>query len=174
MFCSSCGRMIPDGTQVCPNCGAFTGNQAAGPNPQAAAGGQPVYNNQPRQGGNFTGYRPNKRELVMCIILSFVTCGIYAYYWQYVLTEDMGGISGRKEMSSGMVVLLSIVTCGIYMYIWMYQQGQKVDELKQRNGLMSSSTGLMYLLLSIFGLSIVSMALLQNEVNAVAEGRYNA
>ena len=54
------------------------------------------------------------------------------------------------------------------------KQGQKVDELKQRNGLMSSSTGLMYLLLSIFGLGIVSMALLQNEVNAVAEGRYNA
>lgn len=174
MFCQSCGRMIADGTQICPNCGAYVGSQTAGPNQQNYNFNQPFDSNATRQGGFFTGYRPTKRELITCIILSIVTCGIYSFYWLYVLNEDMGGVSGRKEMSSGMVVLLSIVSCSIYMYIWMYQQGQKIDELKQRNGVASSNTSIVYLLLSIFGLGIVSFALMQNELNGVAEGRMRA
>ncbi len=167
MFCPVCGKMIPDGSAFCPECGSSTTVNA---NP----GNQQYANPGVRDGGNFTGYVPTKRELVTCIILSLVTCGIYMYYWMYKLNDDMGGISGRQEMSSGMVVLLSIVTCGIYAMIWSYQQGQKVDELKKRNGLSTDNTALVYLLLTIFGFSIITVALMQNEVNGVAEGRYRA
>lgn len=134
---------------------------------------QPNYQQGYQQPGFQQGPAPQSRNLAMCIILSVVTCGIYGLYWLYTLNEDMGYISGRKEMSGGMVILLSIITCGIYSFIWNYQQGQKVDELKTKNGLPSSSTGILYLVLSLLGLAIVNYALMQNEINAVAEGRYH-
>ena len=70
-----------------------------------------------------------------------------------------------NAMSGGMVVLLSIVTCGIYQMIWMYKQGETIDRVKQSIGRYSSNTAIIYLVLSIFGLNIVSMALLQDELN---------
>lgn len=40
--------------------------------------------------------------------------------------------------------------------------------LKTQRGVPSSSTGLVYLLLTVFGLGIVSYALMQNEINHLA------
>ena len=127
----------------------------------------------PQPGFQQGGYRPQNRSLALAIILSIVTCGIYTLYWLYTLNEDMGAISGRKEMDSGLVILLTIVTCGIYGFIWNYQQGDKIDQLKMRNGISSSNTNIVYLVLAIFGFSIVNYALMQNEINAVADGRYH-
>ena len=61
-----------------------------------------------------------------------------------------------------MVVLLSIVTCGIYALYWYYKMGERTDRIK---GSQEGSTGLIYLLLAIFGLSIVSVCLIQDTIN---------
>ena len=116
---------------------------------------QPVQPLRPVQG----------RSLATCIILSIVTCGIYGLYWLYMLQEDMNALTGRQDTSGGMVILLSIVTCGIYSYIWAYQMGQKVDGIRMSRGLPGSNNSLIYLLLCIFGLGIVTYAMIQNEIN---------
>jgi hypothetical protein len=106
------------------------------------------------------------RSIVTYIILSIITCGIFALYWIYVLAEDMRRVSNDPNApSGGMVLLLSIVTCGIYQFIWFYRQGEIIDRVKTSLGYSSSNTGIIYLVLSIFGLSIVSTALLQDELN---------
>ncbi len=127
----------------------------------------------PQQGYYYQGgRRPPNRSIALGIVLSLVTCGIYGLYWVYTLNEDMGLATGRKEMSSGMVVLLSLITCHIYSLIWAYQQGEKVSQIKQRNGQPGSGDGILYLLLSFFGFDIVVWALMQSELNNVADGRY--
>ena len=105
------------------------------------------------------------KNIVTCIILSVVTCGIYGIYWMVCLNNDIAALTGRQRITGGMLILLSIVTCGIYTWIWMYNQGTDIDALKTQRGVQSSGTAVLYLVLSLFGLGIVSYALMQNEIN---------
>lgn len=118
------------------------------------------------------GYRApiSQRSIPVCIILSIVTCGIYALYWLYCLAEDLNAVSQDGDNTSGgMVVLLSIVTCSIYQLYWFYKAGGKVNDVRFRTGEREDgSLGILYLLLGFFGLSLVAYALIQNELNRVA------
>lgn len=117
------------------------------------------------------GYRANirKRELVLPIILTILTCGIYGLVWFINLVSDLNTAAPDPEdKTPGVVLLLSIVTCGIYGLIWIYNAGNKVDRIRQMNGEAPSNSSLIYLLLSLFGLGIVSYCLIQTELNKVA------
>ena len=112
-----------------------------------------------------------RRSIGICILLSIVTCGIYMYYWVYKLAEDVNYIRNDPNATSpGMVLLLTILTCGIYFIYWLYKAGETVDTIRVQQGMAPSSKAIMYLLLSIFGLSIVAMALLQGDLNEMADG----
>ena len=110
------------------------------------------------------------RNIAVCIILSIVTCGLYGLYWLACLANDVNTVSGRQgDLSGGMVVLLSIVTCGIYELFWLYRAGEKVSYIKARNtGYPDNSAAVLYLVLGILGVGIVSLCLIQNELNQVA------
>ncbi len=114
-----------------------------------------------------------RREIAVSIILTFVTCGIYGIYWFIVMTDEMNLSSNKPNPTSGgMAFLFSMLTCGIYSYYWAYTMGDQVDMLKANRGVQSSNTGILYLLLCIFGLSIVTYALLQNELNTMYDSGY--
>jgi len=112
-----------------------------------------------------------KRDIVVSIILSIVTCGIYGLYWMACVTDDIGEASGDKSISGGMAVLLSIVTCGIYGIYWAYKMGQLLVKAKSAQGGPVSSNDLpvLYLVLQIFELLIVNLALMQNELNSLQQ-----
>ena len=69
-----------------------------------------------------------------------------------------------------MVVLLSLVTCGIYGIYWSYQLGQRIDRINTSYGRYTDNSGLLYLLLNLFGLAIVVYAVAQNELNQYYTG----
>ena len=109
------------------------------------------------------------RNIALSIILTFVTCGIYGIYWMYTLAEDLNKASGANDTSGGMVILLTIITCGIYGWFWIYKAGEKIRIAQSnRNFSYISDQGAIYLLLSVFGLSIISYALIQSELNKIA------
>lgn len=109
------------------------------------------------------------RNVAVCIILSLVTCGIYGIYWFICLANDTNTVSGRvNDTSGGVAFLLTLVTCGIYGIYWAYKQGEKLDEAKTSRGIPSSNSGILYLILTIFGFGIVAYALMQNELNKLA------
>ncbi len=108
------------------------------------------------------------RNIAVCIILSIVTCGIYGIYWFVVLTDEVNTASGHSQDGTSGVVsfLLTLITCGIYGLYWAYKLGEKICEAKaSRNMPSDSSTGVIYLLLELFGLGIITYALAQNELN---------
>ncbi len=117
------------------------------------------------------GYKApiQERNLVTCILLSIVTCGIYGLYWYFCIINDLNTASQKPDDATpGMVLLLSIVTCGIYGWIWLYKAGEKVDDIKKFNGEPASNSSLLYILLAVFGLAIVDYCLIQTELNKVA------
>lgn len=103
------------------------------------------------------------RSVGMCIVLSIITCGIYALYWMYCIHNDVQEVSGHiMGVDGGMVILFTIITCGIYGIYWNYKMGQALDEARGTPG---GSQGIIYMLLSLFELDIISFALMQSELN---------
>ncbi len=110
-----------------------------------------------------------QRNVAVCILLSIVTCGIYGLYWFVVLTDDINQESGDVDATSGgMALLLTIVTCGIYGWYWAYKMGERVDAIKNRAGVPSSNSGIIYIVLQVFGLGIIAYALMQDTANKFA------
>ena len=107
-----------------------------------------------------------ERNIVVAIILSLVTCGIYAIVWFIMITDEVKEVSGDQEMQSGgMAFLLTLVTCGIYGFFWAYQVGKATEKIQTKIGKQSSDTSILYIILYAVGLSIVIYALSQNELN---------
>jgi len=108
-----------------------------------------------------------KRDIAISVVLSIVTCGIYGIYWFVVLTDDIAEASGDHSISGATAFLLTLVTCNIYGIYWAYRMGQQLTVAKTNRGMTVSSSELstLYLLLQLFGLSIVNYCMMQNELN---------
>lgn len=94
------------------------------------------------------------RSLLVYILLSIVTCGIYSYYFIYKLAQDVNiACDGDGESTAGllMFILLSIVTCGIYTWIWYYKLGNRLATNAARYGLNFPENGTTVLLWMLFG-----------------------
>lgn len=109
--------------------------------------------------------RSRERSVVLCILFTIVTCGIYGLYWIAVLNDDMLDALNEDGLGGVLVLVISIVTCGIYGLFWIYQMGQRVDRLNARYGRHTDNSGILYLIISILFLSIVAYGVIQNELN---------
>lgn len=141
MICPNCGSNNPDGTAFCANCGSPVSNGA--PNNGAIP---------PQAQPNFQGSAPNGGMTPPPVFNG---------------NPFPGGHIEQRNIA--LCIILSIITCGIYGLYWYYTAAGKVGEVQEfdrrpRDG----SLGILYLLLALFGFSIVSMALMQNELNKVA------
>lgn len=112
------------------------------------------------------------RNIVVCIILTIITCGIYGIYWMYKLTEEVGGWSGDRSISPGGAVIFSLITCGIYAVYWCYRMGKQIYQAEMNNGMMASDDSVLFVVLSIFGLGIVVYAILQSRINNLTGVQY--
>ncbi|WP_409346131.1 DUF4234 domain-containing protein [Paenibacillus sp. MBLB4367] len=109
-----------------------------------------------------------QRNIALAIILSLITCGLYAIYWFIVLTNDVGKVSGDNSFTGGKHFLLTLVTCGIWSFIWAYQVGKQLAEAQRQRGYVISDNSVLYLILTFVGLGIVTYALVQSDINKFA------
>ena len=115
-----------------------------------------------------------EKNLVMNIILTIVTCGLYGIYWFITLTDDAKEFSKDEGMQSGgLAVILTIVTCGIYGLYWAYKMGKMLEQAQKNYGLPSKDNSILYLVLELVGLGIVDYCLMQNDLNEITKA-YNA
>ena len=106
-----------------------------------------------------------QRNIVLCILFTFLTCGIYGLFWFVTMTNDLNRLSRNDgAISGGIALLLSLVTCGIYTFVWAYQMGERADACRKTN----AATGVVCLILSLFGFGIVAYCLLQHAINQAA------
>ncbi len=112
-----------------------------------------------------------KRDIALSIILTIVTCGIFGIYWFIVAVDDVNKLSNKEGQFSGVIVfLLSIVTCGIFGFYYFYKMGDTIDQyMITTRGMAPASKGILYLILAFIGLSIISIALIQSDLNSIAD-----
>ena len=179
MFCKNCGSEIPEGTKFCPKCGTDNStvedkmndavnaannvfNQAEQQLDNAVDGVKAQFNGN---NGNFNNNAyagapatamPLKtdRSLLMFILLSIITCGIYSYVFIYQLAKDVNvACAGDGQETAGLVkfILLTWITCGIYAWIWYYKLGDRLANNAPRYGMMFQENGTTVLLWMLFG-----------------------
>lgn len=151
-FCSNCGKEMQEGATFCSECGNSNGSAV-------------------NVNVNVNSRAPmiTKRDIALAVVLSIITCGIYGIYWFVVMTDDVNRVSDDYKTSGGMALLLTIVTCGLYGIYWEYKMGKKMYEAGQKHGKVISDNSVAYIVLALFGFSIVSYCLIQSDLNKFSE-----
>lgn len=149
-YCTKCGASIPENSEFCACCGEKVESVNQGVETE-------IVENNKRYTTDI-----KERNIVLAIILSFVTCGFYSLYWMVKLNDELLELSNEKGSSGVTVILLSLVTCGIYGIYWHYKMGSCVNKLKG-NG----SYDIIFLVLSLFGAGIVNYVIEQDTINSI-------
>jgi hypothetical protein len=122
---------------------------------------------QPMPAASYGAPAGEKRDVVLPIVLTFVTCGFYGIYWHYKMMSEIAADLGRSDINPVMEILLCFVTCGIYAIYLAYKYPKLVTEMQAKRGMLVNDISTVSLILAIFGLIIVSHALLQTELNKI-------
>ena len=109
-----------------------------------------------------------QRNIVLCILLTIITCGLYGIYWFISMTDDVARANNNPDFSGGKSFLFTIITCGIYFFYWSYKVGKEMCEARQKVGMPANDNSVIYIILSIFGLGIITYCLVQDELNKFA------
>ena len=109
-----------------------------------------------------------ERNIVVYLLLTLVTCGIFGIYWLIVMLKDIATTSG-EDINPWMVILLSIITCGIYGIYFSYQMGKYMVKAGEKYNIKIEDNSILYLILTIFGFGIVTYCLVQNDLNTIAK-----
>ena len=122
------------------------------------------------------------RSLLVYILLSIVTLGIYPLFFWHSYVKDLNTIcSGDGKNTNGLLVavLLSIVTLGIYAFVWQYGMQNRLRDNASRynaglikgggNVVLWSTLGML-----LFGVGgLVALYIQIDSLNKLAYG-YNA
>ncbi len=126
---------------------------------QSAYGSSAQYGNVSNAG---MGPLDTSRDIVMYVLLSLVTCGIYGFWYIYRMAQDANVLcegDGQETTGLGLFILLSFVTCGIYSYYWQYQLANRLQTNAPRYGITLQEGGsdvLMWLVLGCVSCGICS------------------
>jgi Domain of unknown function (DUF4234) len=183
IYCTKCGGQNDDAARHCANCGApfnekgssqpFTNANANAP--QQPAGNswdaQPYGSPLPMQAGG--GFGPGlqivgvKRDPVMILVYTLITCGIYGIWWWYTMMTEVKNALNRQDINPVMELVLSLVTCHIYMIYLCYKYPKLMLEMQQRAGMPPNDISTICVILPLFGVTIVSLILMQTELNKI-------
>jgi len=107
-----------------------------------------------------------QRSVATVIIFSILTCGIYMWYWIYVTSRDINTYLEISDMDPAVEVILSIFTCGLYLLYWYYKYAQRISDTQIKAQLPTTSDdAIICLVLGIVGLGIVSVGIMQKNIN---------
>lgn len=195
MYCKNCGKEVSATQKFCPHCGTPQNVQAAQSQPEentnfysggrsygSESGGYQPGGYQPGGYPAADGPLPTDRSLLMYILLSIVTCGIYGWYFLYCMARDVNiACDGDGETTPGLaqLILFSLLTCGIYGYYWYYKLGNRLAANGPRYGLNIQENGSTVILWCLIGYvicgigSYVAMHILIKNTNAIC-GAYNS
>ena len=104
-----------------------------------------------------------ERNVVTAILLTFVTCGIYGIYWIIMLAKE--GVSVKDPADNA---VLEIVLMLFLPFLGLFFTEKKFAEGCAAQGINHKDNSVLYLILSLFGLGIVGLCMLQNDLNQLA------
>lgn len=125
----------------------------------------------------------NNRSIVLFILLSFISCGLYQLYFIHSVAKDMNricsGADRRKTAGLLLFLILTPLTCFLYPYYWFYKVGDRIaSNARGQYGIYMNENGSTVLLWLILGqffcafLSFVGYNVVIKNLNTLASA-YN-
>ena len=108
-----------------------------------------------------------QENIVKNVVLGVITLGIYWYIWWYRVCRRVRLIEGREPSCGGELACILLVP--FYAIYWFYTRAQRLSDGAKRYGIYIKDSSVLYIVLAIFGLSIVSFILIQTELNTFAD-----
>ena len=136
--------------------------QAAQPQPQAYQLPQAQPQAQPYQQpisqgpARDQGCLDEDRNIIVVLILSYLTCGIYGCWYLHTLARDANIVCNDSEKTPGLAVLIAFnfITLGFYEMFWYYKLANRLQVNAPKYGLTISENGSSILLWWLIGLLI--------------------
>lgn len=107
-------------------------------------------------------------NIPISIVLSIITFGIYTIIWLVEAVRNTHKLHGINKSSIGEVLLILFVP--FYSWYWFYTRGKQIFEDSRKNGGNIPDNSALYLVLAIFGLSLINLAIMQNFFNKYTLG----
>ncbi len=105
-----------------------------------------------------------KRSVGTCIILSIVTCGIYAIIWAIKMLKEAVQVKDPNDQGT-VEIILGIV----FSPVGFFMAEKKLAEGCAARGIQHEDRSVLYLVLGLFGLGIVDFAMMQSDLNGIAD-----
>lgn len=177
IFCTRCGKENEDDARVCVSCGVrFGGQDEAVPFATAKIEERKTaplvqevgtkdeiveVRNQPLL---VVG---EKRNPLTVLVLGFLTCYIYLFYWWYVTGADIKRALGREDINPPLELALNLLTCSLFSIYLSYKYPKLVLEMQQRANVTRNDTSLLSVLLSLFSLGPIACYVIQTDLNKI-------
>ncbi len=136
---------------ACPSCAQGPGAQAtvasARPDPVERGACGPV------------------RNVVVILVLTIVTCGIWNLVAWYRIATDINTRRNREELNPALDILLLFLTCGLWGFYMMYRYPTALSDMQVEEGEPTTDLMLPCIILYFVGLGLISTMLMQTELN---------
>ena len=104
-----------------------------------------------------------QRNIVVCILLTLITCGIYGIYWVIMLAKEAVSVKDPADNA-----VLEIVLMILLPFVGIFLTEKKFAEGCAERGVAHKDNSVLYLILGLIGLGIVGICMLQNDLNKLA------
>ena len=104
-----------------------------------------------------------QRNIVVSILLTLITCGIYGIYWVIMLAKE--AVSVKDPADNAVLEILLMI---FLPFVGMFLAEKKFSEGCAARGIAHSDNSILYLILGLLGLGIVGICMMQNDLNKLA------
>ena len=106
-----------------------------------------------------------RKHIGVSVLLSWFFGGIYNLFWINTLEKNIRSMEKNKKSSVPVALLYTFIP--FYNIYWWYSRGKKVRKSLEELGNKAPKREIMYLLFAIFGLSLISLGIMQHDFNNV-------
>ena len=113
--------------------------------------------------------KTQQRNIVTCVLLSLVTCGIYGIYWMICLAKDVTTVKDKdRNATTNIVLFILLPFLGFFL-----AERQFTEDLKAM-GIAHEDRSILYLILGLLGIGvIVDACMMQNDMNNILASNGN-
>ncbi|MBQ9708221.1 MAG: DUF4234 domain-containing protein [Firmicutes bacterium] len=112
------------------------------------------------------------RNVLLVVLFSVITCGIYIFYWVYKVSDKLNNYLMTGKSAGVQTALFIFIP--FYNLYWIYTTTQNINEYGSRRGRPADSVmAPVNLIVTLVGLIIVAIALMQDMLNKAIVGIEN-